>query len=219
MLKKVIGKVQRVQIDIMDSVFVPNISLNFDFQLIKGITYEAHLMMKKPLEWIEKNADKVNIVIIHVESLKNIEAAIDFIKNIGLKVYLATKPETKNEVIIPYIKDIDGLLIMTVEPGSYCLEKKFLSSFLMLLSVLGISTPSFLLAMLFWAIYINVHRTFGIKALPSVGFGLDLHILMPVLVLEMRPLVQIAQVSYVTLSDVLRQDYIRTAKAKGLSWR
>jgi len=125
MLTKVLGKVQRVQIDIMDGVFVPNISLNFDFQLIKGVEYEAHLMMKKPLKWIEKNADKVNIVIIHVESLKNIEAAIDYIKNMSLKVYLATKPETKNEVIIPYIKDIDGLLIMTVEPGSYCLENKF----------------------------------------------------------------------------------------------
>jgi ABC-type dipeptide/oligopeptide/nickel transport system permease component len=95
---------------------------------------------------------------------------------------------------------------------------KSASTAMLSLSVLGISTPSFLLGMLFWVINIQIHNQFQIKALPSAGFGWDGHIVMPVLVLAMRPLAQIAQVTYVTLSDVLKQDFLRTARAKGLPW-
>ncbi|HLO31271.1 MAG TPA: ABC transporter permease subunit [Anaerolineales bacterium] len=97
-------------------------------------------------------------------------------------------------------------------------RRKFSSAFVVVLSILGISTPSFLLAMLFWVINISVHRIFEVKVLPSAGFGWDAHLVMPILVLSMRPLAQIAQITYVSLLDVLRQDYIRTAHAKGLAW-
>ncbi len=93
------------------------------------------------------------------------------------------------------------------------------ASLVLLLSVMGISTPSFLLAMLLWVVNIQVHRRFDIPVLPSTGFGWDAHMIMPALVLAARPLAQIAQVTYVSLSEVLRADYIRTARAKGLSWR
>jgi peptide/nickel transport system permease protein len=93
------------------------------------------------------------------------------------------------------------------------------ASLVLLLSVLGVSTPSFLLAMLFWVVNIQVHRRLNIPALPPTGFGWDAHLVMPVLVLAARPLAQIAQVTYISLSEVLREDYIRTARAKGLHWR
>lgn len=100
------------------------------------------------------------------------------------------------------------------------LSKRKLSSAIVLsLSVLGISTPSFLLAMLFWILNIYVHNTFNIKVLPSAGFGWDAHMVFPILVLAMRPMAQIAQITYVSLTDVLKQDYIRTAQSKGLTWR
>src|SRR6266540_1876810 len=98
-------------------------------------------------------------------------------------------------------------------------KRKISSGILTILSVLGVSTPSFLLAMLFWVLNIQYYKITGNPALPSAGFGWDAHIIMPVLVLAMRPMAQIAQVAYVTFSDVLRQDYIRTAEAKGLSKR
>jgi dephospho-CoA kinase len=98
-------------------------------------------------------------------------------------------------------------------------KRKTGSSLMMIFSVLGVSTPSFLLAMLFWIANINVHRAFNVDVLPATGFGWDAHLIMPALVLAMRPLAQIAQITYVSLSDVLRQDYIRTARAKGLGWR
>lgn len=98
-------------------------------------------------------------------------------------------------------------------------RSKLLSTLVVMLSVLGASTPSFLLAMLLWLVNISVHRSFNIGALPSTGFGWDTHLVMPVLVLAMRPLAQLAQVTYVNLSEVLQQDYIRTGYSKGLNWR
>ncbi|CAG0984062.1 Glutathione transport system permease protein GsiD [Anaerolineales bacterium] len=95
-------------------------------------------------------------------------------------------------------------------------KSKILSALIVMLSTLGISTPSFLLGMLFWVLNIQVHRTFDVTVLPSAGFGWDSHLIMPALVLAMRPLAQIAQVSYVSLTTIVRQDYIRTAYSKGL---
>ncbi len=87
------------------------------------------------------------------------------------------------------------------------------------LSILGISTPSFLLAMVIGVLNIQIHRRFGIPALPPNGFGWDTHIVMPALVLAARPLAQIVQITYVSVSDILGQDYIRVAQAKGLGQR
>lgn len=95
-------------------------------------------------------------------------------------------------------------------------KRKGGSSLIVILSILGISTPSFLLAMLFWMLNIQMHRRLGVTALPSAGFGWDAHLIMPALVLAARPLAQIAQVTYVSLSEILDEDFIRTAHAKGL---
>lgn len=93
------------------------------------------------------------------------------------------------------------------------------SSLMMLLSVAGASVPSFLMGMFLWAVNIWAHKTFNIKVLPATGFGLDAHVIMPVLVLAMRPLAQVAQITYISVRDALAQDYIRTAHSKGLTWR
>ncbi|MBN1886363.1 MAG: ABC transporter permease subunit [Thermoflexales bacterium] len=92
---------------------------------------------------------------------------------------------------------------------------------LVLVSVLGVSTPSFLLGMFFWAINVYAYQWFGFdKApLPQIGFGWDTHLVMPTLVLATRPLAQVIQVTYVSMSNVLRQDYIQVAHAKGLGQR
>lgn len=107
-----------------------------------------------------------------------------------------------------------GLALGTVAAIS---KRKSSSTLIMILSLLGISTPSFLFAMFLWVINIWVHRTFDITVLPSGGFGWDGHMVMPVLVLAMRPLAQIAQITYTSMRDILGQDYIRTAQSKGLS--
>ncbi len=99
-------------------------------------------------------------------------------------------------------------------------RKGVASALVLTFSVLGMSTPSFLFSMLLWVFNIQViNRVFGLKALPPTGIGWDLHIIMPMLVLAARPMAQIAQVTYISLRDILNEDFIRTARAKGLSNR
>ncbi len=125
MLEKVRGRAKRVQLDVMDGKFVSNTSLSFDFKLSDGFEYEAHLMVEKPLEWVEKNAGKVDIVTIHVETLQNLEDAIESVKKKGVKLTLAVNPETQL-TFLHLLHKIDGILIMTVNPGDYCVKKEFL---------------------------------------------------------------------------------------------
>lgn len=98
-------------------------------------------------------------------------------------------------------------------------QRKLSSLAMLVLSALGVSTPSFLLAMFLWIVNVQAYRLTGARTLPPTGFGWDLHLVMPALVLAVMPTAQLAQVTYVTMTDVLRQDFIRTARAKGLSAR
>lgn len=122
MLGKVKGRAKRIMLDVMDGEFVPNTSLNFDFTVPDGFEYEAHLMTAKPLEWLEKNGNKVDIAILQAETLDDIGAAVDYVKGKGLKVTLALNPETKLDVVRPYLGKVDTVLILTVDPGSFCVE-------------------------------------------------------------------------------------------------
>lgn len=122
MLDKVKGKVKRIMLDVMDNKFVPNSSLEFDFKVPMGFVYEAHLMVTNPLEWIADNRDKVDIAILQVETLEDIGGAIVFAKEKGLKVTLALNPDTGLDSILPFLDEIDAVLILTVNPGSFCVE-------------------------------------------------------------------------------------------------
>jgi len=108
-----------------------------------------------------------------------------------------------------------GILFGTIAALRY---RKGGSSLLVVASTLGISTPSFLLAMLFWVINIWLYHALGLKKalLPSAGFGWDARIILPALVLAARPMAQVMQVTYTTLTDILQQEYIRAARARGI---
>ena len=119
MLDRLKGKVGRVMLDIMDGRFVENRSLDFDFRLPPWFDYEAHLMVEAPLERLEDLAGKVGSVILHVETLHDIEVALGTVRGHGLKISLALNPESGVEVLRPYLDVVDGVLVMTVEPGQY----------------------------------------------------------------------------------------------------
>ncbi len=90
---------------------------------------------------------------------------------------------------------------------------------ILLVSIVGISIPSFFAALLLQMAVIRLTQVSGRTWLPVGGFGWDLHILLPALVLAARPLAQLARVTFVTLNDILDQDYVRTAYSKGLTSR
>ena len=119
-LEKISNHADLVQLDIMDGNFVPNRSLDFDFQLSRGKhTYEAHLMVNDPDQWIESFGMKMDTIIAHIESPSISPDTVRQIKNIGKKAALALNPETEIEGIADYLDELDQVLIMTVNPGFY----------------------------------------------------------------------------------------------------
>ncbi|RME62295.1 MAG: ABC transporter permease subunit, partial [Caldilineae bacterium] len=83
-------------------------------------------------------------------------------------------------------------------------------------SIVGVSLPSFFLALILQLGLLKWSQTTGVRLLPVGGFGWDAHIVLPAVVLAARPLAQIFRITYLTVADALRQDYVRTAQGKGL---
>jgi len=113
-----------LHIDVMDGVFVPNISIGVPvvaaIRKATTMTLDVHLMITKPLRYVEAflNAG-ADILVFHIEAdePQNIRTAIDLVKSSGKRVGLSLKPKTPADTLIPYIGDLDMVLIMTVEPG------------------------------------------------------------------------------------------------------
>tara|TARA_Y100000034_G_C6849699_1_gene385337 strand:- start:98 stop:733 length:636 start_codon:yes stop_codon:yes gene_type:complete len=112
-----------IHLDIMDGKFVGKQSLNFPFKLPREKRdYQAHLMVKNPLAWINKNAHKVDTIIFHVESynkFSKIQETIDLIKKHKKKVGIAINPFTPVKTLEHLARQINLVLIMTVIPGRY----------------------------------------------------------------------------------------------------
>ena len=117
---KVKNYVDRIQLDVMDGKFVPNLSIDFDFELPEtNCHFEAHLMVQNPVDWIEKNYMKVDTILAHFESCSNPSEVIDLAKKRNKQVGFVLNPETSISKIEKYLSEIDQILIMTVNPGFY----------------------------------------------------------------------------------------------------
>ena len=87
---------------------------------------------------------------------------------------------------------------------------------ILILTIIGISIPSFFAAFLLqWAV-ISISRKLGYHLLPVGGFGWDTHIILPMIVLAARPIAQITRMTFISIRQILGQDYVRTAYSKGL---
>ncbi|MFQ5475186.1 MAG: ribulose-phosphate 3-epimerase [Candidatus Nanoarchaeia archaeon] len=118
-IDKVKDHVDRIQLDVMDGRFVRSHSLDFDFRLPEtACKLEAHLMIEDVEGWIEKNAEKVDIILAHIESCDP-QKVILLSKQKKKKIGFALRPETSVQSLIPLMKDIDQALILTVQPGFY----------------------------------------------------------------------------------------------------
>ena len=113
-----------LHIDVMDGSFVPNISLGIpvlkSLRKATDLFLDVHLMIDRPIryarQFCEAGADLVNF---HVEAdtEENIKAAIALVKSLGKMAGVTVKPKTPAEAVLPFLKDIDLVLVMTVEPG------------------------------------------------------------------------------------------------------
>ncbi len=89
----------------------------------------------------------------------------------------------------------------------------------LMISIIGVSVPSFFAAMLLQIGVMKISQATGKIFLPVGGFGWDTHIILPALVLAARPLAQITRMTFVMVEEILSQDYVRTAYSKGLRQR
>ncbi|MCL2827151.1 MAG: ribulose-phosphate 3-epimerase [Oscillospiraceae bacterium] len=113
-----------LHIDVMDGVFVPNISIGIPVvKAIRQVTdmpLDVHLMIIKPIRFVAQFAQAgADLISFHLEAdePQQIQAAIDKVKSLGKKVGLSLKPNTPANALLPYLHDLDLILIMTVEPG------------------------------------------------------------------------------------------------------
>ena len=109
-------------IDIMDGVFVPNIS--FGMPVLKAITQHAnktvdvHLMIVEPDRYIKTFADLgSDVLTVHYEACKHLHRTLQAIKTEGMKAGVALNPHTNVNVLADTINDIDLVCIMSVNPG------------------------------------------------------------------------------------------------------
>ena len=126
---------QWVHIDVMDGVFVPNIS--FGLPLVEAFRkaterfFDVHLMIIEPEKYIERFIKAgADLVTFHLEATNQPQECIDLIHSLGRKAGISIKPGTPVEELLPYLDSVDMVLIMTVEPGfggqsyiEYCTDK------------------------------------------------------------------------------------------------
>ena len=109
-------------IDAMDGKFVSNYQMPVK-EILQIAQYtkkplDIHLMVEDPWKYIDKLIKlPIEYITFHVELAQDIEELISECKNHGYKVGLAIKPNTDLKILKPYLKLIDLILIMSVEPG------------------------------------------------------------------------------------------------------
>jgi ABC-type dipeptide/oligopeptide/nickel transport system permease component len=132
------------------------------------------------------------------------------------------------EIVGEAYRNSMGLLLAALAGaavGGLCLglvavlaKSKTVSLSLLLVTLLGVSTPAFFLGLLLQLGELKYLATFGRRLVSIAGFGWDVqHMLLPVLVLAARPLAYLMRTTFLSLGQVMQEDYMRTAFSKGVS--
>jgi len=111
-----------LHIDVMDGVFVPNIS--FGFPVLEAIrkhtdkTLDVHIMIENPDDFLEQfKKSGADILTVHYEACRHLHRTVARIKELGMKAGVALNPHTPISVLEEIAMDLDLVLIMSVNPG------------------------------------------------------------------------------------------------------
>ncbi len=112
-----------ISFDVMDGHFVNNITIGpcviKSCRHVTAVPFECHLMVESPEKFIREFIDAgCDIITVHLESTGRMKEIADAVRKAGRKVAIAIKPGTHAKEVLPYLGDVDIVLIMTVEPGS-----------------------------------------------------------------------------------------------------
>jgi len=111
-----------IHLDVMDGHFVDNLTFGpvvvETVNKITDLPLDVHLMIANPDKYIERYAQAgADYLTVHVETCPDVKKTLQEIKNNKCKAGLTLKPATLLETILPYLEQIDLLLIMSVNPG------------------------------------------------------------------------------------------------------
>lgn len=111
-----------IHIDVMDGVFVPNITIGqCVVEAVKrntSLPLDVHLMIVDPMRYAESFIKAgADILTVHYETVKDAVKAVEIIKSFGVKAGVSISPETSAAVLRDVVNVADLILIMTVHPG------------------------------------------------------------------------------------------------------
>ncbi len=111
-----------LHIDVMDGKFVPSISFGMpviaSIRNASDIVFDVHLMIEEPIRYIEEFAKAgADIITIHLEACNDPGETIKKIHSVGKKAGLSIKPGTRVEDLLPWLEQVEMILMMSVEPG------------------------------------------------------------------------------------------------------
>lgn len=114
-----------IHYDVMDGHFVPNISFGYsilnDISQVTDLYLDVHLMIENPMKYVDEFIKAhASSITAHIEAFSNeqdIRAFIQHVHHHGVNVGLSIKPATPVDTLIPYLDDLDLVLVMSVEPG------------------------------------------------------------------------------------------------------
>ena len=114
--------VQMLHYDVMDGGFVPNIS--FGMPVLQAadkqsdLFMDVHLMINDPGLYVKDfAASGADMITFHLESLSDPFDTIRSIHDLGIKAGIALKPHTPARAVLPFLDEVENILVMTVEPG------------------------------------------------------------------------------------------------------
>ncbi len=111
-----------LHLDVMDGMFVPNISLGpgmiASLRKVSDIVFDVHLMIQDPIRYIDDFAKAgADIITFHYEACDNHKEVIDKIHSYGIRAGMSVKPYTDANLMVPFLPDLELALVMSVQPG------------------------------------------------------------------------------------------------------